>query len=113
MISLSSALAKLDRLLQEAKLKHVGPPLYLLTPHQRAIWDRHQHEQSKAIEAFEAENGQHSYIKAIFDGHDPCGTLALPRDIQQALNLGRTPPGIPVDASANEARLIYEEYLND
>lgn len=113
MISFSSTLAKLDRLLQEAKLKHVGPPLYLLTPDQRTIWDRHQDEQSKAIEAFDAEHGQHSYIKAIFDGHDPCGTLPLPRDIQQALNLGRTPPGIPVGASVDEARLIYEDYLND
>ena len=113
MISLSSALAKLDRLLQEAKLKHVGPPLYLLTPDQRIIWDRHQDEQSKAIEAFDAEHGQHSYIKAVFDGYDPSGTLQLPKDIQQALGLGRKPPGIQIGASVDEARLIYEEYLND
>ena len=113
MTSFSGVITKLDRLLHEAKLKHVGPPIYLLTPHQRIIWNKHQNEQSKAIEIFEAEHGQNSYIKAIFDGQDPCGTLPLPKDIKQALDLGRKPPGIPVGASVDEARLIYEEYLND
>lgn len=107
-MSQTSTLSRLDQMIATAERQHVGPRLYLLSAHQRSIWDRHQHEQRQTIEKYETEHGSGSYYEAVLDGNDPCADQQLPCTIKKLLGMGREPTSIPASMSLDDIRQLYE-----
>lgn len=95
----SATLKRLDKLLAKARAQHRGLPLYKLSGNQRRRYEDWQARQPKDYQA-------------ILAGTSP-EQEPLDRDIAEALGLDGEPPGIPTDATEQEAYEIYQDYLEN
>jgi len=99
--------------LNDMRANYGGPPLWLLDERQLEEYRGFQRKQSERIHQYEQTNGPGSYYAAYLDGSLPGNGEQLSHDIREVLDMDREPTTIPITATEDEARRIYEEYLGD